>query len=140
LFEDGAAQEIASFDASATPASIALVLDVSPSIFRELAEIRAPRTRSPQIYRLPTNRRRLLFPEAHLLLPFFRRDARCSIAPSSRKFAGGKIRRSRISMNRYFSRAANCFAAAPPKSDRPTDPTARQRTRPHLGRVSAAAS
>jgi VWFA-related protein len=40
LFEDGAAQEIASFDASATPASIALVIDASPSIFHELAEMR----------------------------------------------------------------------------------------------------
>jgi len=50
-------QEIASFDASATPASIALVLDVSPSIFRELAEMRgaahslaanlSPPTKSP---------------------------------------------------------------------------------------------
>ncbi len=40
LFEDGAPQEIASFDAGATPASIALILDASPSIFRELAEMR----------------------------------------------------------------------------------------------------
>src|SRR5258708_752152 len=40
LFEDGTAQEIASFDASATPASIALVIDASPSIFHELAEMR----------------------------------------------------------------------------------------------------
>jgi hypothetical protein len=40
LFEDGAKQEIAAFDASATPASIALVLDASPSIFRELAAMR----------------------------------------------------------------------------------------------------
>ena len=41
LFEDGAAQEIAAFDASATPASIALVVDASPSIYRELGEMRA---------------------------------------------------------------------------------------------------
>src|SRR5580700_4872605 len=40
LLEDGASQEIASFDASATPASIALVIDASPSIFRDLAEMR----------------------------------------------------------------------------------------------------
>jgi Ca-activated chloride channel family protein len=40
LFEDGAGQEIASFDASATPASIALVVDASPSIYRELGEMR----------------------------------------------------------------------------------------------------
>ena len=40
LFEDGVAQEIAAFDASATPASIALVVDASPSIYRELGEMR----------------------------------------------------------------------------------------------------
>ena len=39
LFEDGAAQEIASFDASATPANVALAIDASPSIFRELGEM-----------------------------------------------------------------------------------------------------
>ncbi len=40
LFEDGVAQDIAAFDASATPASIALVVDASPSIYRELGEMR----------------------------------------------------------------------------------------------------
>jgi VWFA-related protein len=40
LFEDGVAQEISTFDASATPASIALVVDASPSIYRELAQMR----------------------------------------------------------------------------------------------------
>ena len=40
LLEDGVAQEIAAFDASATPASIALVVDASPSIYRELGEMR----------------------------------------------------------------------------------------------------
>ena len=71
LYEDGVPQEIASFDASATPASIALILDASPSIFRELANMRGA------AYALATN----LSPadeiavvsfsaEAHLLLPF----------------------------------------------------------------------
>jgi VWFA-related protein len=41
LFEDGAQQEISSFDASATPASIALVIDASPSIYHALSEMRA---------------------------------------------------------------------------------------------------
>jgi VWFA-related protein len=40
LTEDGAEQTIASFDAATTPASIALLLDDSPSIFRELGESR----------------------------------------------------------------------------------------------------
>ena len=71
LYEDGVPQEIASFDASATPASIALILDASPSIFHELAEMRGA------AHALATN----LSPadeiavvsfstEAHLLLPF----------------------------------------------------------------------
>src|SRR5258708_38431786 len=42
LFEDGAVQEIASFDASATPTSIDLLIDASPSIFHERAEMRGP--------------------------------------------------------------------------------------------------
>ncbi len=41
VFEDGVEQSIAHFDASSEPASIALVLDASPSIFRELAEMKA---------------------------------------------------------------------------------------------------
>jgi VWFA-related protein len=40
VFEDGLAQDIASFDASATPASIALIVDASPSIFHELEQMR----------------------------------------------------------------------------------------------------
>ena len=71
LYEDGVPQEIASFDASATPASIALILDASPSIFHELADMRGA------AHALATN----ISPadeiavvsfstEAHLLLPF----------------------------------------------------------------------
>ncbi len=41
IFEDGAEQKISSFDAAATPASIALVLDTSPSISRDLGDMRA---------------------------------------------------------------------------------------------------
>ena len=40
LFEDGASQDIASFDDAATPAGIALVIDASPSIFHALADMR----------------------------------------------------------------------------------------------------
>jgi len=89
LFEDGAAQEIASFDASATPASIALVLDVSPSIFRELAEMRGA------AHSLATN----LSPadeiavvsfssEAHLLLPFSTDRTLLDRAIESKNLAG----------------------------------------------------
>jgi Ca-activated chloride channel homolog len=40
LWEDGAEQKISSFDAAATPASIALVIDASPSIYRQLGDMR----------------------------------------------------------------------------------------------------
>ena len=41
LFENGVEQRIAHFDASSAPASIALLLDASPSVFREFAEMKA---------------------------------------------------------------------------------------------------
>src|SRR5258708_24555188 len=89
IFEGGAAQEIASFDASATPASIALVLDVSPSIFHELAEMR------DAAHSLATN----LSPadeiavvsfssEAHLVLPFSTDRALLDRAIQSKTLAG----------------------------------------------------
>jgi Ca-activated chloride channel homolog len=89
IFEDGAAQEIASFDASAAPASIALVLDVSPSIFHELAEMR------DAAHALATN----LSPadeiavvsfssEAHLVLPFSTDRALLDRAIRSKNLAG----------------------------------------------------
>ena len=40
IFEDGVEQKIASFDAATTPASIALLLDDSPSISRDLGDMR----------------------------------------------------------------------------------------------------
>jgi VWFA-related protein len=40
LLEDGVEQKISSFDAAQTPASILLVLDASPSIYREFGEMR----------------------------------------------------------------------------------------------------
>ena len=40
LLEDGVEQKISSFDAAQTPASIVLVLDASPSIYREFGEMR----------------------------------------------------------------------------------------------------
>jgi VWFA-related protein len=38
--EDGAEQKISSFDVAATPASIAVVIDASPSIYRQLGDMR----------------------------------------------------------------------------------------------------
>jgi VWFA-related protein len=71
LFEDDAAQEIASFDASATPASIALVIDASPSIFHQLAEMRgAARSLSENLSPADEIAVVSFSSETHLLLPF----------------------------------------------------------------------
>jgi len=71
IFEDGTPQEIASFDASATPASIALVLDVSPSIYHDLAEMRAA-ARALAANLSPADEIAVVSfsAEAHVLLPF----------------------------------------------------------------------
>jgi VWFA-related protein len=71
LFEDSAPQEIASFDASATPASIALVLDASPSIYRELDGMRdAARSLAANLSPADEIAVVSFSAEAHLLLPF----------------------------------------------------------------------
>jgi VWFA-related protein len=89
LFEDGAAQEIASFDASATPASIALVLDVSPSIFHELAEMRGA-AHSLAANLSPADEIAVVSfsSEAHLLLPFSTDRALLDRAIQSKNLSG----------------------------------------------------
>jgi VWFA-related protein len=76
LFEDGSAQEIASFDASATPASIGLVIDASPSIFHELANMRgAARSLAENLSPADEIGVVSFSGEAHVLLPFSRNRA-----------------------------------------------------------------
>jgi VWFA-related protein len=76
LFEDGAAQQIASFDASATPASIALVIDASPSIFHELAEMRGAAHALAENLNPADEIAVVSFSSAaHLLLPFSKNRA-----------------------------------------------------------------
>jgi Ca-activated chloride channel family protein len=71
LSEDGAAQEIASFDASSTPASVALVIDASPSIFHQLAEMRGAARALAETLSPSDEIGVVSFSgEAHLLLPF----------------------------------------------------------------------
>ncbi len=71
LFEDGAAQEISSFDASATPASIALVIDASPSIYHELADMRGAAHALAENLSPADQIAVVSFSDqAHLLLPF----------------------------------------------------------------------
>jgi VWFA-related protein len=75
-FEAGAPQEIASFDASSTPASVALVIDASPSIFHELADMRGA-ARSLAENLSPTDEISVVSfsAEAHVLLPFSKNRA-----------------------------------------------------------------
>ncbi len=88
VFEDGTRQEIASFDASATPASIALVLDASPSIYRELGEMRGA-ARSLAANLSPADEISVVsFSEdAHLLLPFSTNRALLDRALDSKNLA-----------------------------------------------------
>jgi VWFA-related protein len=73
LFEDGVEQRIAHFDASTAPAGIALLLDASPSVFRELDEMRAAaRTLSKNLSPLDEVALVAFAAETHLLLPFSR--------------------------------------------------------------------
>ena len=88
LFEDGAAQEIASFDASATPASIALVIDASPSIFHQLAEMRgAARSLAENLSPADEIAVVSFSSEVHLLLPFSKNRALLDRAIESKYLA-----------------------------------------------------
>jgi VWFA-related protein len=76
LFEDGAGQEIASFDASATPASVVLVIDASPSIFHQLEEMRgASRSLAENLSAEDEIAVVSFSSQAHLLLPFSKNRA-----------------------------------------------------------------
>jgi Ca-activated chloride channel family protein len=73
VLEDGAEQKVASFDAAATPASIALVIDASPSIYRELGEMRSAAQSLAKSLRPDDEVAVVAFAgETHLLLPFSR--------------------------------------------------------------------
>ena len=73
VLEDGVEQQIASFDAAATPASIALLLDDSPSIYRELGETReAARSLARSLGPEDEVAVAAFADQTHLLLPFSR--------------------------------------------------------------------
>jgi len=73
VLEDGVEQEIASFDAAATPSSIALLLDDSPSISRELGETReAARSLARSLGPEDEVAVAAFAGQTHLLLPFSR--------------------------------------------------------------------
>jgi VWFA-related protein len=73
VWEDGTEQKVASFDAAATPASIALVIDASPSIYRELGEMRTAAQSLAKSLQPEDEVAVVAFAgETHLLLPFSR--------------------------------------------------------------------
>ena len=73
VFEDGVEQTIASFDAATSPASIAVVLDASPSIYREFGEMReAAQSLSRSLAPEDEVAVVAFAGETHLLLPFSR--------------------------------------------------------------------
>ena len=73
VLEDGVEQPIASFDAAETPASIALLLDDSPSIYRELGETReAARSLTGSLGPEDEIAVAAFANQTHLLLPFSR--------------------------------------------------------------------
>jgi VWFA-related protein len=73
LWEDGAEQKISAFDAATTPASIALVIDASPSIYRELGAMRNVAQSLAESLKPEDEVAVAAFAgETHLLLPFSR--------------------------------------------------------------------
>ena len=73
VLEDGVEQQVASFDAAETPASIALLLDDSPSIYRELGETReAARSLARSLRPEDEVAVAAFADQTHLLLPFSR--------------------------------------------------------------------
>jgi len=84
VFEDGTEQTIAHFDASSDPASVALVLDASPSVFRELVEMKAAARRLAK-YLSPRDEIAVVAfaAQAQLVLPFTRDRALLESAMAS---------------------------------------------------------
>ena len=73
VWEDGAEQKVASFDAATTPATIALVIDASPSIYRELGAMRGVAQSLAKSLAPEDEVAVVAFAgETHLLLPFSR--------------------------------------------------------------------
>jgi len=73
LFEGGVEQRIAHFDAASEPASIALLMDASPSVFRELEEMKAAaRALARNLSPLDEVAVVAFAGQTHLLLPFSR--------------------------------------------------------------------
>ena len=73
VWEDGVEQMVNSFDAASTPASIALIIDASPSIYRELGTMRGVAQSLARSLKPEDEVAVAAFAsETHLLLPFSR--------------------------------------------------------------------
>jgi Ca-activated chloride channel family protein len=88
LWEDGDEQQIASFDAATTPASIVLVIDASPSIYRELGDMRGIAQSLTTSLQPEDEVAAVAFADkTHLLMPFSRDRNLLSKALTSRELA-----------------------------------------------------
>jgi VWFA-related protein len=88
VWEDGAEQKVASFDAATTPASIALVIDASPSIYRELGDMRGIAQSIAKSLQPEDEVAVVAFAdETHLLLPFSRDRSLLNAALTSQELA-----------------------------------------------------
>jgi Ca-activated chloride channel homolog len=88
VWEDGAEQKVSSFDAASTPASIALIVDASPSIYRELGTMRGVAQSLAASLKFEDEVAVVAFAgETHLLLPFSRDRSLLQAALSSPELA-----------------------------------------------------
>ena len=119
VFEDGVEQRIAHFDAASVPASIALLLDASPSVFREFAEMKAA-ARALSESLLPADEVALVAfaGGTHLLLPFSRDRALLERAIASSALAQvANSSESNIYQAIYLT-AGELFRGRPPRPGR----------------------
>jgi Ca-activated chloride channel family protein len=92
IFEEGIEQPIAHFDASNEGASVALVIDASPSVFRDIAEMKAAaRTLASELSALDEIAVVAFDAEAYLLLPFSRDRAALEASIDSVNVARGPL-------------------------------------------------
>lgn len=119
VFEDGVEQAIAHFDASTEPASIALVMDASPSVFREWERMKtAARALARNLTPLDEVAVVAFAGEAHLLLPFSRDRALLESALASPELARvANVARSNIYEAVYFT-ARELFGGSAPRRGR----------------------
>ena len=103
VFEDGAEQTIAAFDAATSPASIAVVLDASPSIYREFGEMRdVARSLSHSLAPQDEVAVVAFAAETHLLLPFSRDRELLAAALASPELARVATLRNHSSIRRFI--------------------------------------